>query len=178
MNQSTLLQKSLTVWLITALLLVTGAADVLGAFVRTNLSGVVTNECGYGYGYDSISGYGNWYWTTCASASSPIMWGGTYRYVPLDSELAAARRNGTGSTTTGWTTWVKKPTTGSNNWSNTNPYGSNYTNWDDGLNNGSTQNWGTNTNGSINPTSIDTSAPATTPTRVIIRRTLPATGIN
>ncbi len=69
MKQSTILQRSLTAGVVTAMLLATGAFDAIGAFVRTNIDGTTNGACGFGYGYDDAAGYGNGYGPTCSGGS-------------------------------------------------------------------------------------------------------------
>lgn len=190
-------QKSLTVAVITALMLATGTLDVFAAFVRTNMAGSPDGSCGYGYGYDSGYWYGNGYGPTCPTPPV-VSWGGgwgggAYRAIPWDQPTSTT--SSTGSTST-WsiTTKTTTSTTSTGSKSITNPYGSNYLSWDDGLrgaesssSNGSA--WDSNiststssNNGSVaNTTTITVANPtmggtqATTPT--VVKRTLPATGI-
>ncbi len=58
MNNSTLTQKCLVAGLVTAICISAGAFDVFSAFIRTNIAGTPDGACGFGYGYDSVSGYG------------------------------------------------------------------------------------------------------------------------
>lgn len=168
-----IIHTSLTAWLITAIVLGTGIFDIAAAFIRTNLSWAATWECGYWYWYDSSYGYGNWYGATCTSSwGGSIGWGG--RYIPVPLPTAGGVKNpitNTGST---------KPT---GTWSS-NPYGSNYVNWDDWLNSSSSSNnsssskWDSNIDSPAQTTNANANSEGLISTRPVGVRHLPATGIN
>lgn len=172
MNNKTL-HTWLTAWLITAVVLCTGIIDIAAAFIRTNLVGTPTGECGYWYGYEAWYGYSNGYGTTCTSwgwSSSSI--GGGWRYTPTPIPW-----------TTNNTPTISKPVKTSTG-STTNPYGEHYgardedtvttwstdSYWDDNI---SQQHANIDTNTMTNTT---TSSPYTVTQQTTTRR-LPATGI-
>jgi hypothetical protein len=178
------MQKCLLVWLVTSVCVAAWVSDVLSAFVRTNTNGVATNDCWFGYGYDSVSGYGNWYWAACptSSSSNKSSFGGNG-----GSRSSTSSSNSTTKPSTN--TWsTTKPST--NTWSTTklgsqkptwNPYGSNYVSLDDGLKTSSSS-INSNIDVVATTTTTDTSmtnnaAAVTTPT-ITIKRVMPATGIN
>jgi hypothetical protein len=164
-----IIHTSLTAWLITAIVLGTGIFDIAAAFIRTNLSGVATGECGYGYGYEAWYGYSNWYGATCPTSGwGSVGWGGRYVPVPLPTPAGTKATTNTGST---------KPT---GTWSN--PYGSNYVNWDDWLD-GSSSSTGSSSNQwdsdiDVPTQTTNTNSAGSVPTHTVVTRRLPATGIN
>ena len=189
MNNSTITQKCLIVGLIAAICASTGIIDVFSAFIRTSINGTANGSCGFGYGYDSASGYGNGYGATCPISNWWNIWGGAYRYVPLPNEIIVNTgstktttdvNSNTGSiTNTGVTT---KPTTQTENTKpitkpTNNPYGSNYNNLDDGLTNfNKSNNWEVNSN--IKESTNNTTSESNAKNGITGKRMLPATGAN
>jgi len=188
---NTIVQKSLTAWFITALVLSTWVFDlVLWVFVRTDLNGTPTWQCGYGFGYDS----GYWYGydtVTCPPAwwSTNIPSGSKYVFVPIDTSTQSPSSSTTTSPTTSSPTTTTMSTGSSNNPTKpsttptkpSNPYGSNYVNWDDNLSwqgrgNGALDS-GLSNNGTIaNNWLVNNNAWVTT-TQPTIPRRLPATWV-